>query len=64
MGIEPWYRWPINAFKSFLAGVSWNIFCWATGYKGFVCDFATMDPLPCELWWQEVDAQKEGGSDV
>ena len=43
-----------------VANTGWVLFCWgAGGYQGFVCDHASMDPLPCDLWWQEQDAKKE-----
>ena len=34
-----------------LAGVSWEVFCFASGYprQGHVCDWYHLDPLPCDL---------------
>ena len=34
-----------------LAGVSWEVFCFASGYprQGHVCDWSHLDPLPCDL---------------
>ena len=52
MGTEPWYRWPVGAFKALVAGAGWEMFCWATGYRGFVCDFAGDEQLPCEKWFE------------
>ena len=56
MGTEVWYLRPWLWLQRLAAGIGWLLFVWGTGYKGFVCDHADMDPLPCDLWWQEQDA--------
>lgn len=58
MGTEPWYLRLLGLPRAIAASVGWSLFSWGTGYKGFVCDYATMKPLPCEQWWQEVDSKK------
>jgi hypothetical protein len=59
MGTEVWYLRPWLWLQRLAAGIGWLLFVWGTGYKGFVCDHADMDPLPCDLWWQEQDAGEE-----
>jgi hypothetical protein len=48
MGSNPW--WKLPWLRGLVVAVAWRMFCWASGYPvdGFVCDFPTSDPLPCD----------------
>lgn len=46
-----------------IASLGWWIFSRASGYEGFVCDFAKSQEypmLPCELWFAERDSKTDG----
>ena len=36
--------------RSIVGAIGWRLFCWGHSYpvEGFVCDFHSSQPLPCE----------------
>ena len=45
-----------------IGSLAWTVFCWATGYDGFVCEWAKSQDypqLPCDCWFQEQDSKKD-----